>query len=546
MNDFFKGLLTKILTFWGNLSRMIKTTVIVGLVSLIAVFIIVGLLSGRPEYTMLYTQLERQEVEELAQRLSEMGVSFEITNDTVYVSANDISSTRMQLAQEGYPKTGIDYDMFLNSNDITTTDYQRKQILIFELQQRLEKSIMTLSGVRRAIVTLAIPEQTSFVLESDRQQPSASIFVHLNGGVELTHGQVTGIEALVASAVLGLTPENIVIADGDGIQLNGGVAPSSDGLAESEMMYRFERMYSLQIVEMINTLLGKVLGPDNISVSARAVLNHDQKMVNSTEYTPSHDDGSGMLSHLEESDITAANYNLYPEGYPGTEENAEVPTYEDEETSPDGDYVSHTKEYDYLVNTINTQVKKFGFEVVKLTASIIVNDESMSDKRIEDITRAVANNIGTVEDNVSVTGMRFLTSEILPLEEVPVPFDIQTLLMYGIPLLLALLIPILAIILRPHKRKLVTPSGEVVEGDFNDDGSVHIDVKNKQGRHPDEESADEIIEGIENALTGEKLGDIIMQQTRETQLKEKIRDFAVANPDIVAQLLRTWMKDEDV
>jgi flagellar biosynthesis/type III secretory pathway M-ring protein FliF/YscJ len=41
-----------------------------------------------------------------------------------------------------------------------------------------------------------------------------------------------------------------------------------------------------------------------------------------------------------------------------------------------------------------------------------------------------------------------------------------------------------------------------------------------------------------------ELGEIVLNETREMSLKKRISDFSASNPEIVAQLIRTWLKDE--
>ena len=40
-------------------------------------------------------------------------------------------------------------------------------------------------------------------------------------------------------------------------------------------------------------------------------------------------------------------------------------------------------------------------------------------------------------------------------------------------------------------------------------------------------------------------GEIVLNETREQVLKRQVKEFSSANPEIVAQLLRSWMKEEN-
>ena len=100
--------------------------------------------------------------------LDGLGAEYKVDdNGTIYVPSRDEARLKMQLAAEGYPKESLTYDIFSGVSGLMTTDYEKKQYLIFQLQDRLQDAIKTLSGVNNAIVTLNIADDNSFVLKKD-------------------------------------------------------------------------------------------------------------------------------------------------------------------------------------------------------------------------------------------------------------------------------------------------------------------------------------------------------------------------------------------
>ena len=74
--------------------------------------------------------------------------------------------------------------------------------------------------------------------------------------------------------------------------------------------------------------------------------------------------------------------------------------------------------------------------------------------------------------------------------------------------------------------------------------------KHKKGKKGKHDELDEEHIGLEEALTAVPdtrpiPGQIVLNETREQALKRQIKEFAAGNPDIVAQLLRTWIKEDD-
>ena len=47
----------------------------------------------------------------------------------------------MQLATSGFPNSTLGYDIFTSQADLMTTDYEKRQYLIFQLQDRLQEAL---------------------------------------------------------------------------------------------------------------------------------------------------------------------------------------------------------------------------------------------------------------------------------------------------------------------------------------------------------------------------------------------------------------------
>ena len=188
--DLFK----QIKEYWDKLSKKAKTYIIIGIPSILVISIVATVILNIKNYEVLYSGLSSTEQAQIVSRLGELGVDFDTkAGGIILVPGKKAAELKMQLSSEGYPKSTLTYDLFTSSSDFMTTDFDERY-LIFQLQDRLQESIKTLSGVKNAIVTLSIADESSYVLETERVPSTASIIIDLEPSVDLTPRQIKGIE----------------------------------------------------------------------------------------------------------------------------------------------------------------------------------------------------------------------------------------------------------------------------------------------------------------------------------------------------------------
>ncbi len=167
MNFTFASIVLQVKNFWNGQTKRRRTIILLSAVVVIVLSIVAAILLNVQNYVVLYRGLSASESSEIVTKLESMSVSTKIQNDgAILVPKADEAKLKMQLSAEGYPKSSLNYDIFSNSSDFMTTDYEKKKYLIFQLQNRLQDSIKTLQGVENAIVTISVSDENSFVLES--------------------------------------------------------------------------------------------------------------------------------------------------------------------------------------------------------------------------------------------------------------------------------------------------------------------------------------------------------------------------------------------
>ncbi|MDD2495779.1 MAG: flagellar M-ring protein FliF, partial [Tissierellia bacterium] len=192
MAEQFKNIWKNIIDFWNKLSSKIKKLIVVGLIALVVIALAIAFLLNNKDYVVLFSNIDEAETVEVMKQLQENEVEYIYKNDTILIPQKQESKLRMQLAQSGHPRTGMNYDVFTQNIDFMTTDYEKRKYEIFQLQERLQDSIETIEVVKEAIVTLNIPQEKNFAWETENNESSASVKINLNNGNSLSASQING------------------------------------------------------------------------------------------------------------------------------------------------------------------------------------------------------------------------------------------------------------------------------------------------------------------------------------------------------------------
>jgi flagellar M-ring protein FliF len=223
---------------------------------------------------ILYADLDYQEAAQISKRLDELQVRHRLTTDAsaILVPQDQVHELRLQLAGEGFPKTGrIGYKIF-DQNKLAMTDFLQKVNYQRALQEELEETLERIDGVHKARVHLVIPEPSLF---SDQQSPvTASVNLDMAGNVKLKPEKINAIAYLVSASVEGLDTGNVVIVDSAGNLLSEEKDPLVKmANKQFEMQQQVERMLEYKV----QTLMDQVIGKDRSRVRISVTLDFNQK-----------------------------------------------------------------------------------------------------------------------------------------------------------------------------------------------------------------------------------------------------------------------------
>ncbi len=255
MNNFLSSL-SQLFQKYSMSQRIVIIIVLLGILSSVISLIV---WANRPEYDILYSDIEPAAAGEIISELRAAKVPYKLENRgrTIYVPVEEVSEMRLQLAEKGYgAETVKGYEIFDDSK-IGMTTFMQELNARRALEGELIKTINQFPEVRNSRVHLVLPENKLF--ESD-QRGSASVVLYLLPGKRLDSKQIDGIAALVSNSVKGIESDDVVIVDSEGKLIS--ISKTADevlGIAGNqwELRHREELKLQNKVTDIVESIVGK-------------------------------------------------------------------------------------------------------------------------------------------------------------------------------------------------------------------------------------------------------------------------------------------------
>lgn len=243
--------------------------------------------ANRPDYTVLFSDLEPADSAAVIERLKQQKISYEVRADgrTVAVSPPEIvHELRINLAGEGVPKGGkVGFEIF-DSNNLGATSFVEKLKFLRAIQGELERTISAVDAVSSVRVHVTQPEKSVFAKQGS--VPTASVMLKLRAGGELDKKQIKGITNLVAGSVEGLKAENVSIVDTFGNLLTPK-EEEGDMLGVEATQIQYQHEVERSYIQRIEQMLSKVLGPGKVVARVTADLDFSSNEREEESFDPS-------------------------------------------------------------------------------------------------------------------------------------------------------------------------------------------------------------------------------------------------------------------
>ncbi|MBY5933637.1 flagellar M-ring protein FliF [Tateyamaria omphalii] len=255
----------QLLNVWMGLDIKRQITVVAATVAMFLAILAMSRVVTAPTMTLLYAGLENGAAGDVVRALEQRGVPFEVRGGSIFVDAQERDQLRLTLASEGLPANSSQgYELLDNLSGFGTTSQMFDAAYWRAKEGELARTIVASPHVSMARVHIASTGSNPF---QRSVTPTASVAITANGG-ELSAQQAKAIRFLVASAVAGLSSDDVAVIDANGAVLGAGdeVAPANGSNDKAQILR-----------ERVERLLEARVGPGN------AVVEVSVDTVNATE-----------------------------------------------------------------------------------------------------------------------------------------------------------------------------------------------------------------------------------------------------------------------
>ncbi|WP_308579175.1 flagellar basal-body MS-ring/collar protein FliF [uncultured Oribacterium sp.] len=540
----------KLKEMWQNLSAKSKKLLgIIAGITVVVIAVAVFLLARgqKTEYQTLFSSLSQGEAQQIVSLLQEQNVPYlyDGKSGALKVPSESVDTLRAQLLSKGYPKSGFAYDMYIGNSGLMTTESDKKQYTLYDLQDRLGATIRLFDGVRDAKVTIAEGTDQTYAIEDENPvQASASVVVTMEEGQSLSEKNAEAIKNLIARSVKGMNFTNVSVFDAgtmEEVAADAGDSASGSGTSMANLTTTVEN----NIANNIKRVLGKIYGGENLAVSVKGTLNMAKLIQENTQYTVPEKteatDKRGLLSNEEVAGENAGNSGENAAGVAGADANADTPRYTTQNgtaTTTDN-YSNSSATREWLYNVLKEQKEIAPGVLEDASVAIVINTDDNSIPE-SDLINLVADAAGIKRDeaadkitilrSLNKTAVQQTTEEKKPAEEPKTllnQFPLWALIGAAVSAFLLILI-LLILILRGRKKKKLK---KLAQEEMENAAALSI-----------EQPTDEItpVEEVdEDELTAEG------KMAHGMKLKKSIGEFTDQNPQVVAKLIQSWMREEE-
>ena len=363
-------------------------------------------------------------------------------------------------------------------------------------------------------------------------------------GQSLSEKNAEAIKNLIARSVKGMNFTNVSVFDAgtmEEVAADAGDSASGSGTSMANLTTTVEN----NIANNIKRVLGKIYGGENLAVSVKGTLNMAKLIQENTQYTVPEKteatDKRGLLSNEEVAGENAGNSGENAAGVAGADANADTPRYTTQngtaQTTDNYSNSSATREWLYNVLKEQKEIAPGVLEDASVAIVINTDDNSIPES---DLINLVADAAGIKRDeaadkitilrSLNKTAVQQTTEEKKPAEEPKTllnQFPLWALIGAAVSAFLLILI-LLILILRGRKKKKLK---KLAQEEMENAAALSI-----------EQPTDEItpVEEVdEDELTAEG------KMAHGMKLKKSIGEFTDQNPQVVAKLIQSWMREEE-
>ena len=276
-SNFLKG--------FNRLDLARQAGLMIALAASIALGFSVVLWSQNESYQPLYPSMQGFDTSELVQVMDTASIPYRIdpASGVLLVPSDSVDMVRLQVASAGVTRdNGYGYEFLDQEQSLGTSQFMEANRYKRSMEGELQRTITSFRHVQAARVHLATPERSVFVRNS--LKPTASVFLALHSGRQLSDIQVQAITNLVASSVPEMMPEDVTIVDQQG-NLLSRIGENAEMMMASEQ-FNYVRRYEETLVGRVNRILHPLLGAGRFTAEVAADVDFTRTEQAAETYNP--------------------------------------------------------------------------------------------------------------------------------------------------------------------------------------------------------------------------------------------------------------------
>lgn len=402
MPDFLKNLFSGLNDTFEKLEKGRKTQLIVLSVLLLVVIVVAAILLNQKAYTVLYSGMKPEDAGRVLGLLQDMNIDAKTRGaDTILVEAASADQVRMELAAQGYPTSGFNYDIFAKASGLGTTDLEKKVYLQFQLQEHIRQTLIQMDKVEDAVVNISLPEDSLFVLDNNRKPATAAVMLRLGQDQKLAATEVRAIAELVSTSISGLKLEDVRIVDA---MMHLYDINQDDDLGQATSQLELQDTIKNSLQQQVVHLLHPVFGEGNVLAEVHVRLNFDKETTESIVFNPPADGDEGLVVSLSE--MTEHLQNMAEGGAAGIDSNGAAPQYPEMDGGA-GTYDRVSRDVTMQLNETKTLIEKAQGQIEELSVAVILNSASGAAPYLDQVRDLVAGAIGVADERIAVQLLPF-------------------------------------------------------------------------------------------------------------------------------------------
>jgi flagellar M-ring protein FliF len=370
---------------------------------------------SQPDYAVLFSELKPMDAQAIVEKLRTAQVPYRLSGGgtTISVPSEQVTELRLQVASSGMLSARhVGFDLFDKTN-LGVTDFMQQVSYQRALEGELARTLEGMKEVENARVHITRARESVF---TDKTEPAkASVMLALKAG-DLSVARTNSIVSLVASAVEGLSPENVAVLD-----TNGKVLTKNNNEKETdavEWMLNTRRKFEMDAADRVVALLEPLVGVGHVRADVTADFDF-----NKVEQTEEKYDPKSAVMRTQQTAEEFKNNATAPGGVAGTranDPNNPAPALQPEATA-NGDGRSATAT-SYEIDKTTKRIVGNGARINKLSVSVLLDkgqttavasgNEAEDVKKIQELVVAAVGIDSARGDLISV--------QMLPFQKTPV------------------------------------------------------------------------------------------------------------------------------